>query len=343
MSAGGSSRARRERALLAGALLAVAALFFVSFLIGRYPVPPDRVIRIFAAQLFPIERDWPEILEVVLLQVRLPRIAAAMAVGGALAVAGACYQTVFRNPLVSPFILGVSSGAGFGAALAILLFGGRLAIQLSAFAFGVAAVALCYGMSRVYRAAPTLVLVLSGIIVGALFMALLSLIKYTADPENKLPVIEFWLMGSLASAGPADAITLVAVAAPCIGALLALRWKLNVLAMGEEEARTLGIDVTRLRAVAILLATVVAASAVAVCGIIGWVGLVVPHLARMLTGPDLRRLMPMALTLGAGYLLFIDNLARTLIAAEIPLGILTALVGAPVFAALLRRSALGWA
>ncbi len=328
-----------------GLLLVVLpiALFLLSFLIGRFPVSPVTVVRIMLAQVLPIAQDWPPVMASVVLDVRLPRIGAAMLVGGGLAMAGAAYQGVFRNPLVSPFTLGVSAGAGFGAALAILLFTQRYAIPISAFVFGLASVGLCFAMARIYRAASTLVLVLGGIIVSSLFTALLALLKYVADPDGKLPVIEFWLMGSLSSVGNNDLLAVIVVTLPAALVLLALRWRLNLLAMGDEQARILGVEPGRLRFVAVLLATMMAASAVSISGIIGWVGLVIPHLARMLVGPDFRRVLPASLSLGACYLLAIDAVARTASAAEIPLGILTAVIGAPVFMLLLRRSRLGWA
>jgi iron complex transport system permease protein len=336
---------RPARFWLTAGLLAVlpVALFLASFLIGRYPVPPLTVVRVIAAQFLPIVQDWPAVVGSVVLDVRLPRVVAAMIVGGGLAMSGACYQGVFRNPLVSPFTLGVSAGAGFGAAIAILMFDQRYAVQLSAFVFGLAAVGLCFFMSRLYRAGSTLVLVLAGVIVGSLFTALLSLLKYVADPNSKLPVIEFWLLGSLSSVSMADIAVVAAVVLPCAAVLLLLRWRINLLAMGDEQARILGVDASRLRIVIVLLATLIAASTVAISGIIGWVGLVIPHLARMIVGPDFRRLLPATLSLGACYLLLIDDLARTVTAAEIPLGILTALVGAPAFMLLLRRGSLGWA
>ena len=202
----------------------------------------------------------------------------AMLVGSGLSLSGACYQGVFRNPLVSPFILGVSADAGFGP-LAILLFPWPDAVPLLAFVFGLLAVAMCYALARSYRAAPTLVLVLAGVVVGALFTALLSLLKYVADPESKLPVIEFWLLGSLSGVSSRDVWLLLTLFVPGAAVLLALRWRLNLLAVGDDEARGLGINTTRLRAVIVIVATLIAAATVAVAGIIGWVGLVIPHAA----------------------------------------------------------------
>lgn len=327
-------------------LAAPAALFLLSFAIGRYPVPPWTVLRVLVAELAPqgwIAADWADAIRAVVINVRLPRIAGAMLVGAGLSLSGACYQGVFRNPLVSEFILGVSAGAGFGAALAILLFPWPGSVPLLAFGFGLSAVAMSFALARSYRAAPTLVLVLSGVIVGALFTALLALAKYVADPESKLPVIEFWLLGSLSSVAARDVWVLLAVFAPAAAVLLGLRWRLNLLAAGDEAARSLGVDTVRLRALVVIVATLMAAATVAVAGIIGWVGLVVPHAARILVGADFRSVLPASAALGACYMLLVDDLARTVTAAELPIGVLTAIIGAPVFAALLRHRALGWA
>lgn len=314
----------------------------VSLLLGRYPVEPGTAFLVLLSQVVPMESDWEPVVETVLFHVRLPRIAAALLIGGGLAVSGASFQGLFRNPLVSPFILGVASGAGFGAALGILADAGTVGIQLLAFTFGGIAVLLSYAMGRVYRSAPTLVLVLAGVIVGAFFSALLSLLKYVADPFDKLPVIVYWLMGSLSTMTQAK---LYAVCFPILGgmaALMAVRWRINVLSLGDDEAKALGVETGRLRLAIIIAATVITASAVSVSGIIGWVGLVIPHLARMLVGPNYSRLLPASLVLGACYMLVIDDIARTATSSEIPLGILTATIGAPVFAFLLRRGRLGW-
>ena len=234
-----------------------------------------------------------------------------MLVGGGLALAGASYQAVFRNPLVSPFTLGVSAGAGFGAALAILLWPAPGAIILCAFAFGLLAVAIWFllGFGAGSGESP-LALVLRGIVGGAFFTALRSMVKYLADPEAKLPLIEFWLLGSLANASRGDALMLVGLMLPAGGGLLALRWRLNLLTLGDDEARSLGVEAGRLR---------------------------------LLVGADTRRLLPASASMGACYLLFVDDLARSITAGEVPIGILTALIGAPVFALLLRRGGLGWA
>lgn len=339
-------------------------LFVFSLFFGRYMMDPVETLRIlivgsatilldtvssllstFAGHqvLLPsFEQAWGASEQTVIFQIRLPRVIAAMLVGGGLALAGASFQGLFRNPLVSPDILGVASGAGFGAALGILISGDPRVIQVSAFIFGIVAVAVTYGISRVYRNSSTLILVLGGIVVGSVFSALLSLTKYVADPYDTLPAIVFWLMGSLSTVSNAD---LLAVAPPILLGglcLFLIRWRINLLSVGEEEAQALGVDTKKMTAAIIVASTVVTASAVCISGIIGWVGLVVPHIGRMLVGPDFRRLIPVSAVLGASFLLVVDDIARTLTAAEIPLGVLTALIGAPFFAYLLTRKRVGW-
>lgn len=323
----------------------IAVLLITTILatcIGRYPIGPDLLIRILGSQILPGERSWPIAAETALFQVRLPRIGVALLVGAALAGSGATFQGVFRNPLVSPFILGVSAGAGFGAATAILLGGGALAIQLSAFAFAALAVTGSVLLGRTYSSNPTLVLVLAGIVIGGVFSALLSLLKYTADPESKLPVIEYWLLGSLSGARQGVLIGLALLILPAIMLALVLRWRLNLLVFGDDTAGSLGVDIRRERLFHIALATIMASAAVAVCGIVGWVGLVVPHLGRLLVGPDHVRLIPTTFLIGAIFMLIVDTMARSIAASEIPLGVVTALVGAPVFAMLLRRGERSW-
>jgi iron complex transport system permease protein len=296
------------------------------------------LLKVLASRIVPIQPDWPDTVETVIFNIRLPRIILALCVGAGLSISGAAFQGMFQNPLVSPDILGVTAGAGFGAAVGILVGGNSLMIQISALVFGISAVALTYAISRVYKTTPTLMLVLSGIVVGAIFSALLSLAKYVADPRQKLPAIVFWLMGSLAAISKQDVVTSVPPMVAGMVGLLMVRWRINILSMGDEEARSLGIKTDLLKGIIIVCCTIVSAVAVSVCGIIGWIGLVIPHVGRMLVGPDHRKLLPASLVLGATYLLLIDNLARTLISAEIPLGILTAIVGAPCFAYLLRRT-----
>lgn len=327
-----------------GLILLLLFIFLASFAIGRYPVAPDTVVKVLASKVLALESDWSPETEVVVLSIRLPRILAAMLVGCALSVSGAAYQGLFRNPMVSPGILGVSAGASLGAALAILLGWSMAGIQALAFAGGLAAVAATWTIGAILarRGDPVLIMVLAGIVVGTLFTAFVSLVKFVADPNNTLPTIAYWLMGSLASANMDD----LAAAAPPIllGSLVlaGLGWSLNVLSFGDEEARALGLETGRLRFIVILCATLVTAAAVAVSGIIGLVGLIVPHLGRMLVGPDHKRLLPVAALMGAGFLLAVDDLARSLFAVEIPLGIVTSIIGAPFFVWLMARGRQGW-
>jgi len=274
----------------------------------------------------------------VVWSLRLPRLAAALLVGAALSAAGTSYQAMFRNPLVSPDILGASAGAGMGAALAILFGLPTLGIQAAAFAGGLAAVGLVTLVAgRVRRHDPVLVLVLAGIAIGTLFSAGISLAKVLADPTVQLPSITFWLLGGLSAATPGD----VARAAPLVAAgllpLLLLRHRVDLLTLSDEEAEALGEDVPRLRLTLIVAATLVTGASVAIAGIVGWVGLVVPHAARLLVGPRFARSLPAAVLLGAAFVAIADTLARSAAAIELPLGILTALVGAPAFLWLLAR------
>ena len=279
----------------------------------------------------------------VVWQIRLPRIAAALMAGAALAAAGAAYQTLFRNPLVSPDILGVSAGAGLGAVLGIFLSLPVFGIQLLAFVGGMAAVALVgIVASAVRNTDHTLVLVLTGVVVGALAGAMTSLLKVLADPYDQLPAITFWLLGSLASVTPDDIWPVLPAVLIGLVPLVLLGWRINVLSMGDDEARALGVETGRLRLMVIAAATLATAAVTALAGVLGWVGLVIPHIARMLVGPDFTRLLPISILLGAGYLLIVDTLARTISGTEVPLGILTAVVGAPFFIWLLARGRRAW-
>jgi iron complex transport system permease protein len=326
------------------ALLAVVplALLYGSLFVGRFAVSPIEVARILSAQIFPMTPDWSKSAEIIVMQIRLPRAVLAMCIGAGLSISGAAFQGMFRNPLVSTDILGVTAASGFGAAVAMLLSRNALELQAIAFAFGLAGVALTYRLARIYRTTPVLMLVLAGVVVAAFFSACLSAAKYVADPESKLPAITYWLLGSLGASSIAGLrMVLPPIIAGSAGLLL-VRWKLNVLAMGDEEARALGVETEWLKAVVIVCATLITAAAVSVCGMVGWVGLVIPHVGRMLVGPDHRVLLPATLSIGASYLLFIDDIARTASAGEIPLGILTAVIGAPFFGYLLRRTRGTW-
>jgi iron complex transport system permease protein len=317
-------------------------VFYVSLFLGRYTMSPLDVLQILLAKIFPIEATWPKTMEVVIYSVRLPRVLLAMVVGAGLSISGASFQGMFRNPLVSPDILGVSAAAGFGAAVAILFSLDMAMIRIFALMSGMVGVAMTYYISRVYKTTPVLMLVLSGIVVAAFFSALIAATKYIADPYEKLPAITFWLMGSLSLSSMKNLISTAPVIALGSAGLLLLSWKINIISMGDEEARSLGVNTEILKGVIIVCATMITASAVCVSGLVGWVGLIIPHIARMFVGPDHRRLLPASLSIGACYLLVIDDLARTLTSAEIPLGILTAGIGAPFFAYLIRKTKGAW-
>ena len=321
------------------AILCVTAL--ISVMVGRFEMSPSEVISAILSWFIPIE-GLPPTTRSVILDVRLPRVIAVILVGAALAMAGAAFQGLFRNPLVSPDILGVTAGAGFGAAIALLLTENIFFTQISSFTFGIIAVGLAYSISRVYRVSSTLTLVLAGIVVGALFQALTSLVKYVADPMNKLPAIVFWLMGSFNHISASDLLVACPLLLTGMFTLYLIRWRMNVLAMGDDDARALGMNVEHQKAIIIIAATVISAASVSICGIVGWVGLIIPHIGRILVGPNHKLLIPTAALVGASFLLMVDTVARTITVTEIPIGIITALVGAPIFAYLIRRAHTGW-
>jgi iron complex transport system permease protein len=322
-------------------VLAVGLIF--AFTVGRYPVHLSDVFGMLYAKLSGRESGVAAAAQDVILRVRGPRVLAAAMVGAALAVAGTAFQGLFRNPLVSPDILGASSGAALGAVIGIFFSFDLIGIQVLAFVGGLAAVAAVYLIgSAVAARDPILVLVLTGVVVGALLGAGVGLIKYLADPYNQLPAMTFWLLGSLAAIGVPDLVPLFGPIAIGTLVLVALRWRMNVMSLPEEEARALGVPTGTLRVAIVAAATLVTSASVATAGIIGWVGLVVPHLARSLVGPDFPRLLPTAAILGGGYLLVIDTLARTASAVEIPLGILTAVIGTPFFIWLLASMHKTW-
>lgn len=315
------------------------ALFMISFALGRFPIAPKQLCRILLSRVpfIDIPCTWSEYEQTVVWNIRLPRVLTAMLVGAALSASGAAYQGLFRNPLVSPDVLGASAGAGFGAALAITFSATAVMVQANAFAFGILAVALVYILSMRMRDNQTLGLVLAGILLGNVFQAGTSFLKYVADTEEKLPAITFWLMGDLSHTQPKDFWLAFWPIALSLIPLMIVRWKINVLTLGDEEAKCLGVSTRNLRALVIVCSTVLTATAVSVSGMIGWVGLVVPHLARMIVGPDYKVLLPVSTVMGACYLLVVDDLARLLAVVEIPLGILTSLVGAPFFLYLILR------
>lgn len=331
----------KKRLVLITLIFAPLAAVFISLFIGRYPISVGTIIEVLAAKLTgqggPLEQAMA-IKQTVVWDIRLPRAMLAALVGGSLAVSGTAFQGLFRNPLVSSGILGVSSGAGFGAALAILLFNTPLAIYAFAFIFAILAVFFSYLIGSIYKSTPAITLVLGGVIVSSVFSALISLAKYLADPLEKLPTIVFWLMGSLASARYQDLIFGGVPMLLGMAGLTAIRWRINVLSMGERESRALGIDTFVVRGIVIVCATLATAGAVCVSGIIGWIGLVIPHIGRMLVGNDNKALIPASISLGACFLLLVDGIGRIISGGEIPVGIITALVGGPFFVYLLKKT-----
>lgn len=334
----------RDNFLVAILILILIVAVAISFMVGRYAISFYQLSNIIYSKIMGFPRTWPSTVETVLFNVRLPRILTALLVGSALSLSGAAYQGLFKNPMVSPDILGASAGSGFGAALAILLSANILETQISAFVFGMAAVMLTYVIGRAIGRGSNsiLMLVLTGMVVSTLFSSFVSMIKYVADPSNKLPAITFWLMGGLSSVTIKEVKILIFPVVIGAVPLILLRWKLNVLSFGEEEAKAMGINTSRLTAIIIICSTLMTTSAVAISGMIGWVGLIIPHLSRMLVGPNYKKLLPVSILIGSTFLLLVDDVARSLFVIEIPLGILTALMGAPFFIYLLLKGRRGF-
>lgn len=328
---------RKNNWIVLGGMAALLVGIILSFALGRYPISVRELGGIVLSRLFSVEPFWAPRMETVLFNVRLPRILLSCLVGCSLSVAGASFQGIFQNPMASPDILGASSGAAFGAALAILLDLGTRMITVFAFLCSILTVGLVWVIGQRAKGKQVLTLILSGMVISSLFTAGTSFIKLVADPSDQLPAITYWLMGSLAGASPRD----IAFAFPVMLAgyipLLLLRWRINLLTMGDEEAQTMGVNTRLVRLVVILSATLITATAVSVSGTIGWVGLVIPHISRKLVGNNYRHLMPLSMLMGALFLLIVDNVARNLLTTEIPLGILTAFIGAPFFLYLILR------
>lgn len=321
-------RYARRFAVLGAVFLAV---LLGSLLVGRYALSPGQLVHMLWTRITGGAADWPISDDKVVFAVRLPRVAAAALAGAALAVSGAAYQGMFRNPMVSPDILGASTGAGFGAAVAILLGAGYFGISAAAFCCGLLAVAAAWLVSRLSRTNQTVALILVGMMISSLFSAGTSFVKLVADTQQQLPAITYWLMGSLSSIKDKDVVFLAIPVALGMIPLFFLRWRMNLLTVGEEEAQSMGVNTRRLRGAVIVCATLLTSASVAVSGMIGWVGLVIPHFCRMLFGYDYRRLIPAGALFGAAFLLAVDDIARLVTTGELPLGILTAFVGAPLF------------
>ncbi len=311
-------------------------LIFISVFLGRYPISISDILTILASPF--TGRDVNATHFSVILYVRLPRVLLGAMVGGCLAISGAAFQGLFRNPLVSSGMLGVSSGAGFGAALAIILFKNFFYVYPFSFGFGLLAVFLCFFIGRITASTQAITLVLGGVIVGSIFSALISFLKYVADPFDELPAIVFWLMGSLSRAEYSQILTAGIPMFLGSAGLVIIRWRLNVLAMGDKEAQSLGVKVNLNRVFIIICATLATAGAVCVSGVIGWVGLVVPHMGRMMIGNNNRDLIPVTFSIGATFLVIVDDISRLISTSEMPLGILTALIGGPFFIYLLKQT-----
>ena len=326
-----TEREKRGKYYIAAFAVLFAVVFVVSFAIGKYPISPGELLRVFFGKLTGAAKTWTDDVEIVIFKLRMPRVLAGAMIGAGLSAAGAAYQGLFRNPLVSPDVLGASAGAGFGAAVAIFFGLNYVMVSAAAFVCGITAVGAAYLISTRARRSQTLAMVLSGIMISSLFNSGTSFIKLIADPNNVLPSITFWLMGSISGVRGSK---LLWAAAPTIGGMLVLfilRWKLNMLTAGEDEARSMGVNTKVLRILIVSAATLITSACVAISGLIGWVGLVIPHFARLLVGYDYRAMMPVSILMGASFMLLVDNLARSVATAEIPLGILTAFVGAPFF------------
>ena len=318
-------------------LIVLIAALIGSVTLGRYPIGFKELCGIIGSKFLEIEPFWTGTQESLLLMHRLPRIILACLVGCCLAAAGASYQGVFQNPMAAPDILGASSGAAFGAALAILLSLGSTWTVVFAFVGSIGTVLLVMYVGSRAKGKRVLGLILAGIMIGSLISSGTSLIKLVADPEDQLPAITYWLMGSLNGTKPEDVWFALIPMTVGLVPLLLLRWRINILTLGDEEARTMGVNARRLRSVVILCATLVTAAAVSVSGVIGWVGLVIPHLTRRMVGNNYRHLMPASMLFGAIFLLLVDNVSRNLFATEIPIGILTSFIGAPFFIYLITR------
>ncbi len=321
--------------MMAALALLLGCLTLMSVCVGRYSTNPADVLQALYTRILQVPGD--EAMENVVFSVRLPRVLAALLIGAALSVSGAVYQSAFRNPLVSPDLLGVSSGASTGAAVAIILGGGFGMVQGAAFLGGIIAVVLASSLPMLLRNASNMMLVLSGIIVSGLMTSLLGVVKFFAEEQTQLSSIVFWQMGSLSSIKGSNILTVAPPILICLVALLCVSWRLNILSFGEAEAQTVGVNVRRLRAIAIVASSLLTACSVSISGTIGWIGLVIPHFSRIIVGADNTRALPAAVLLGAMFLLVIDTCARTLTTMEIPLSILSGLVGAPFYAWLLYR------
>ncbi len=317
--------------ILWGAAAVLAFTFILSLAIGRYAVPFSEAFRIVVSNVFSVAKTWSDISESVVMDLRFPRTLAAMLVGAALALSGGTYQSIFKNPMCSPDLLGVSSGACVGAAIAILADGGSPLVQGCAFVGGIIAVALTVSIPKLLRNDSTTILILTGVVVGGLMNSIMSMLKYVADTDTKLAEITYWTMGSFATVTIPQLLPVLPSILIPMGIILLMRYRLNVLSLGDHEARSLGVNLQRTRGIFILCSTLISASCVCLAGTIGWVGLIIPHTSRMLVGSDNQRMLPVSMLFGAAFMLVIDIFCRTVSASELRIGILTGLLGTPFF------------
>lgn len=322
---------KRGKIFLGICIILFGMIFVVSFMLGKYPISPTELFSVIWGHITGVEQEWSSDTELVMIKIRLPRILAGALIGAGLATAGAAYQGLFRNPMVSPDVLGASAGAGFGAATSLSLGLGFGLVAINAFIFGLIAVGIAYFVSLRVKQNPTLGMVLAGIMIGSLFSSGTSYLKLIADPDSELPAITYWLMGGISSIRIAE---LIYASIPIIFGMIILfilRWKINLLSIGEDEARSMGVNTKIIRILIVISATLITAACVSISGMIGWVGLVIPHFARMAVGEDYRIMLPTAMLMGASFLMVVDDCARLLASLEIPIGILTSFVGAPFF------------
>ncbi len=312
-------------------------VFFLSFFVGRYPISPLTLIKVLLSKIFPIAPTWPSTVENVIFKIRMPRILASAIIGAALSISGLCYQGMFKNPMVSPAVLGTSSGAGFGAALGILLGLSYLSINALSFTFGIVAVIMVTFIGGKLMNQKTLGLILGGIMISSIFTSGTSFVKLVADTDDTLPAITYWLMGSLSSVRMSDIKFIIFPITIGLIPIIMLKWKLNLLTLDEDEAMSLGINTILLRKIVIFASTLMTSACVAISGNIGWVGLVIPHFTRMIIGCDYRYSIPVSLLMGSSFLMIVDTLSRTITTGEIPIGILTSFIGAPFFLYLMIR------
>ncbi len=317
--------------ILWGGAAALAFAFLLSLTMGRYAVPFSEAFQIVFSNVFPVTKTWSDISESVVMDLRFPRTVTAALVGAALALSGGTYQSIFKNPMCSPDLLGVSAGACVGAAIAILANGSSALIQGCAFVGGITAVVLTVSIPKLLRNDSTTILILTGVVVGGLMNSVMSMLKYVADTDTKLAEITYWTMGSFATVTIPELLPVLPSILIPMGVILLMRYRLNVLSLGDNEARSLGVNLQRTRGIFIFCSTLISASCVCLAGTIGWVGLIIPHTSRMLVGSDNQRMLPVSMLFGAAFMLVIDIFCRTVSASELRIGILTGLLGTPFF------------